>query len=135
MWIGKGNWVESYEEQKRKKQAKEKKFWDKVEEDRKKYLNHSNMKSFLTDKEIEEYFPVPDKTVKIKRGLMKQYDYKKVLGVLRRRKIQIKLKSSFENIHIEEFKEALRTHNQSLLKKKLEKKLPEKNTNEKPKKI
>lgn len=135
MWIGKGKWVESYETIRKRKEKKEQDFWEKVKENRQKYLNHTDMKSFLTDKQIEEYFPVPDKTVKIKRGTMKQYDYKKVLGTLRRRKIEVKLKTNFESIVIQEFKEALRVHNQSLFKEKLEKQLPVKNTKEKPKKI
>lgn len=135
-FIGRGNWVFSYEEKQAFKREKEQQFWDKVAANRAKYLNLSNLRSFLTPKQIEEFFPTPDKTVNTRNGVMKQYDYKKVLSILKRKKVIIKIKSGFEDIRIEEVKEALRQHNSLLMVNKLDKKLPPKGTpKEKPKKI
>jgi len=135
-WIGKGKWVFSAEEKESFRRRKQAELQAKIDEDRKNYLTQTNLKSFLTPKQVEEHFKIPDKSIRLKNGgWMNQYKYQKVLSKLRKLKLQVKIKSGFDNIRIEEVKEAVKQHNALMMVNKLSKKLPPKGTTDKPKKI
>lgn len=135
-WIGKGKWVFSSEEKREFRLKKQQEFFAQVETDRKKYLTKANLKTFLTDKQIEEHFSKPDNKIHLSSGAwMHQYDYVKVLNKLKKKKIQVKLKKGFEDIRIEEVRITVKNLQSILLFEKLEKKLPPKGITEKPKKI
>lgn len=136
-WIGKGKWVFSSEEKEEFRRRKQAEFQAQVDSDRQKYLTRGNLTSFLSVKDVEEHFKIPDRKIHMKMGgQMFQYDYKKVMQKIKKLKLTVKRKKKFEEIRIEEFKEFIRTFNVIELAKKLDKKLPPKGTPpEKKKKI
>lgn len=135
-WIGRGKWVFSSEEKKEYRLKKQKDFNAMVAVHKKRYLTKTHLKTFLTDKQIEEHFKQPDNSVRLSNGSwMYQYDYVKVLAKLKKKKLVVKLKKGFEDIPIDEVKIKVRNLQSILLFEKLEKKLPPKGVTEKPKKI
>lgn len=136
-WIGKGKFVFSSQEKAEFARKKREEFQAQIDEDRKKYLTQSNLKSFLTTKQFEEHFKSSDKSIRLKHGgWMHQYEYKKVLSKVKRLKLHIeKIKKGFEDIRIEEVKQAIREHNALMLVNKLDKKLPPKGITSKKLKI
>lgn len=112
IWIGRGNWVWSYEEKQAYKEKKRQQSLVDLEAKRKEtkklYLNLTELKSFLSSKDIEQYFSEPSKEVKIKFGMMKLFKIEKILSVVKKNNLHIKTKKAFENIENEEVKREVR---------------------------
>jgi hypothetical protein len=111
-WIGRGNWVWSYEEKQAYKEKKSQQsladLAERRKETKKLFLNLTELKSFVNRKDIDKYFSEPSKEIKIKFGVMKLYKIEKVLSVIKKRSLQIKTKKSFEHIENEEVKREVR---------------------------
>lgn len=110
-WIGRGKWVYSWEEKKayaaKKKQEYLYSLNKKKEETKKVFFNQTQLKSFLSNKDIEEFFSNPDDHVRTKFGFMKLFKINKVLSTIKKNGIKIKIKKSFEDIENEEAKQKI----------------------------
>ncbi|HEC2562627.1 TPA: hypothetical protein R2K44_002391 [Raoultella ornithinolytica] len=128
-FIGRGNWVFSNEEKEAFRQKKQIQFWNMVDQQRQENFNLTQLRSFLSNKDIEKYFKKADKEIRLKSGnYMRLFNIERVIKVIVSKNLQIINKKSFDGIENEELRKRI-------LHIKLSQTLSEKGTKEKKPKI
>lgn len=128
-YVGKGDWVFSNEEKEAYRQKKQIAFWSMVDQQRSENFNLTQLRSFLSNKDIETYFKKADKEIRLKKGnTMRLFNIERVLKVVVKNKLKIVSKKTFDSIENEELRKRI-------LNIKLSQTLPEKGTKEKKSKI
>ncbi|WP_175849334.1 hypothetical protein [Burkholderia cepacia] len=111
-FVGNGNWAFSYEEKRAYKNKKREKYLADLEVKKEitkaNYISLTQLKSFLSNNDVMQYFPKPDKEISIMFGTMKLFEFKKVVKTIKSNKLQIKIKKAFEDIENDEFKQTIR---------------------------
>lgn len=128
-YVGKGDWVFSNEEKEAYRQKKQIQFWSMVDQQRNENFNLTQLRSFLSNKDIETYFKKADKEIRLKKGnTMRLFNIERVIKVIVKHKLKIVSKKTFDSIENEELRKRI-------LNIKLSQTLPEKGTKEKKNKI
>ncbi|MBK4733696.1 hypothetical protein [Noviherbaspirillum pedocola] len=108
-WMGRGKWVYSWEEKRAYAEKKKQEYLYSLnkqkEEKKKNFFTLTQLRSFLSSKDVEEFFPSPDETVRTKFGSANLFKIRKVLSLIKKNRLAIQIKKPFYCIENEEAKE------------------------------